>query len=39
MIEAAQTVQPALDGFYTSLTDEQKSRFNTMTGNMADDNG
>jgi hypothetical protein len=39
MIEAAQTVQPALDGFYAALTDEQKSRFNTMTGEMADDNG
>jgi len=45
MVEAAKTVQPALDGLYASLTDEQKSRFNTMssgtigdmTGNTADD--
>jgi len=30
MIEAAKTIQPALKEFYGSLTDEQKSRFNTL---------
>jgi LTXXQ motif family protein len=30
MIQAAKTVQPALQEFYASLTDEQKSRFNTL---------
>lgn len=39
MIEAAKTVAPALDGFYAGLSDEQKSRFNTMTSDVADDNG
>jgi LTXXQ motif family protein len=30
MIQAAKTVQPALQEFYASLTDEQKSRFDTL---------
>jgi LTXXQ motif family protein len=30
MIQAAQAIQPALQAFYGSLTDEQKSRFNTL---------
>jgi hypothetical protein len=30
MIQAARTIQPALQDFYSSLTDEQKSRFNTL---------
>lgn len=30
MLEAARTVQPALEDFYAALNDEQKSRFNTM---------
>jgi hypothetical protein len=34
MTQAAKTIQPALKEFYGSLTDEQKSRFNTL-GNGA----
>jgi hypothetical protein len=30
MLEAVRTVEPALDDFYASLTDEQKARMNTM---------
>jgi hypothetical protein len=30
MIQAAQAIQPALQEFYGSLTDEQKSRFNML---------
>jgi hypothetical protein len=30
MIQAAKAIQPALQEFYGSLTDEQKSRFNTL---------
>ena len=30
MIQAAKAIQPALQDFYGSLTDEQKSRFNTL---------
>ncbi len=30
MVQAAKAVQPALQEFYASLTDEQKSRFNTL---------
>ena len=30
MLQAVQTVQPALADFYNSLNDEQKARFNTM---------
>jgi len=32
MIGAANTVKPALDDFFAGLSDEQKSRFNTMQG-------
>jgi hypothetical protein len=32
MIGAAKTVQPSLGTFYTSLSAEQKARFNTMAG-------
>ncbi len=31
MVEAAKTLQPALDEFYAVLNNEQKARFNTMT--------
>jgi hypothetical protein len=30
MLEAVKIVQPALDKFYGSLTDEQKARFNQL---------
>ena len=30
MLAAVQTVRPALEGFYQSLSDEQKARFNTI---------
>jgi hypothetical protein len=30
MIEAARAIKPALEAFYGSLTDDQKSRFNTL---------
>ena len=30
MLQAVQTIRPALDGFYTSLSDEQKARFNNL---------
>jgi hypothetical protein len=30
MRQAVQTVRPALDGFYRSLSDEQKARFNVL---------
>jgi LTXXQ motif family protein len=30
MLQAVQTVQPALSDFYDSLSDDQKARFNTM---------
>jgi hypothetical protein len=30
MIDAANTVKPALDDFYASLSSEQKARFNRM---------
>ena len=32
MAEAVKTMRPALQGFYASLDDEQKARFNTMGG-------
>ena len=35
MIEAANTVKPALDGFYASLTAEQKARFNRIGRELA----
>ena len=30
MLQAVETVQPALADFYNSLSDDQKARFNTM---------
>jgi hypothetical protein len=30
LLQAAKTLQPALDNFYATLDDEQKARFNTM---------
>ena len=33
MLQAVQTVRPALDKFYDSLTDEQKERFNALDEN------
>ena len=30
MLAAVQTVRPALEGFYRSLSDEQKARFNAI---------
>lgn len=30
MLQAVETVQPALEDFYASLSDDQKARFNTM---------
>jgi hypothetical protein len=30
MLQAVKTLRPALDDFYASLDDEQKTRFNTM---------
>jgi hypothetical protein len=30
MLQAAALVQPALDGFYATLSNEQKARFNTL---------
>ncbi len=35
MIEAANTVKPALNGFYGSLTTEQKARFNRLGRELA----
>ena len=35
MIEAANTVKPALDGFYASLSNEQKAQFNRMGRELA----
>lgn len=35
MIEAANTVKPALDSFYVSLSSEQKARFNRMGRELA----
>jgi DNA anti-recombination protein RmuC len=32
MSDAVKTMRPALQGFYASLNDEQKARFNTMNG-------
>jgi hypothetical protein len=31
MLQAVQTVEPALQQFYSSLSDEQKERFNRLT--------
>ena len=30
IVEAMNTVRPALESFYASLSDEQKAKFNTM---------
>jgi hypothetical protein len=30
MVDAAKTVKPALDGFYASLSNEQKARFDRI---------
>jgi hypothetical protein len=35
MVEAANTVKPALDSFYGSLNDEQKARFNKLGREIA----
>jgi hypothetical protein len=35
MIEAGNTVRPALEGFYASLSNEQKARFNRLGRNTA----
>ncbi len=39
MLEAANTVKPALDGFYGSLSNEQKARFNRIGKELAKTNG
>jgi hypothetical protein len=31
LLQAARTVQPALERFYKSLSDEQKERFNRLS--------
>jgi hypothetical protein len=36
MLQAVQTVRPKLDGFYQSLTDEQKARFNAVAQSGGD---
>jgi ABC-type transporter MlaC component len=38
MIEAANTVKPALGSFYASLSNEQKSRFDRIGGALAQAN-
>ncbi|WP_271500036.1 Spy/CpxP family protein refolding chaperone [Bradyrhizobium sp. CCBAU 11357] len=35
MIDAANTVKPALNDFYGSLSSEQKARFNRIGGELA----
>ena len=39
MIEAANTIKPALESFYSSLTNEQKARFDRIGGQLAKENG
>src|ERR1044071_9410508 len=39
MVEAANTVKPSLDSFYTSLNDEQKARFNKLGRQIAANDG
>lgn len=39
MIDAANTVKPALDSFYGSLSNEQKARFNTMGRELSQSGG
>lgn len=38
LIDAANTVKPALDGFYASLSNEQKARFNRIGRELASSN-
>lgn len=39
MVEAANTVKPALDSFYGSLSNEQKARFNRLSRDLAQNSG
>ena len=39
MIDAASAVKPALDGFYASLSNEQKARFDRIGRQLAESNG
>lgn len=39
MIDAANTVKPALENFYASLTNEQKARFNRIGRSLAETTG
>jgi hypothetical protein len=39
MIDAASTVKPALDNFYSSLSNEQKARFDRIGRQLAESNG
>jgi LTXXQ motif family protein len=39
MIDAANTVKPALESFYASLTSEQKARFNRIGQQLSQSNG
>jgi ribosomal protein L20A (L18A) len=39
MVNAAKTVRPALEGFYASLTSEQKARFNRIGRSLAETTG
>jgi hypothetical protein len=39
MLEAAKTVQPALEEFFAALSNEQKARFNTLGRHASDTSG
>jgi hypothetical protein len=39
MVDAAKTVKPALEGFYASLSNEQKARFDRIGQELAQNNG
>jgi LTXXQ motif family protein len=39
MLQGVETMQPALAGFYDSLSDDQKSRFNSMGRQLFAQNG
>jgi len=39
MVDAANTVRPALDGFYSSLSNEQKARFDRIGQALAQAGG
>jgi hypothetical protein len=39
MVDAAKTVKPALEGFYASLDNEQKARFDRIGQELAQNNG